>query len=88
MAGSVDMVTRCYAGIEMRDGRLWFHPGLPMEITAVKFHLVYRDQALSVSLSQEELRITSAEGSADPIRVVVDGEEVEIRAGEARRFAL
>ena len=88
MAGSVDMVTRCYAGIEMREDRLWFHPGMPAEIAAIKFHLVYRDQALSVRLSQHELRIDSAEGDAAPIRVVVDGHEVAIRAGEERRFAL
>ncbi len=88
MAGSVDMVTRCYAGIEMREDRLWFHPGMPAEIEAIKFHLVYRDQALSVRLSQHELRIDSAEGDAAPIRVVVDGDEVEIRAGDERRFAL
>ena len=88
MAGSVDMVTRCYAGIEMRDDRLWFHPLLPSEIASIKFHLVYRDQALSVTLSQDELRITTAQGRAAPIRVVVEGDEVELGTGEERRFAL
>jgi trehalose/maltose hydrolase-like predicted phosphorylase len=88
MAGSVDMVTRCYAGIEIRDGRLWFHPLLPAEIASIKFHLVYRDQALSVTLSHDELRIKTEEGRADPIRVVVEGDEVELGTGEIRRFAL
>ena len=67
MAGSVDMVTRCYAGIEMRLDGLWFHPGLPMEITAVKFHLVDLDEALSWSRSPRRSRAsTSAEGSRRP----------------------
>ena len=88
MAGSVDMVTRCYAGIEMRGDRLWFHPRMPVEIESIKFHLVYRDQALSVTLTQDELRITTEEGLAAPIRVVVEGEEVVLGAGEKRTFAL
>ncbi|WP_448809693.1 glycoside hydrolase family 65 protein [Agromyces bauzanensis] len=88
MAGSVDLVTRCYAGLEMRGDRLWFHPLLPVEISSIKFHLVYRDQALSVTMSQDELRITSAEGDAAPIRLVVEGVETELATGEERRFAL
>lgn len=88
MAGSVDLVTRCYAGIEMRADRLWFHPLLPVEIGSVKFHLTYRDQALSVTLSQAELHITSAEGRAAPIRIVVEGVESELATGQERRFTL
>ncbi|KRE25006.1 glycoside hydrolase family 65 protein [Agromyces sp. Soil535] len=88
MAGSVDMVTRCYAGIEMRDDRLWFHPRMPVEIDSIHFHLVYRDQALSVTLSQSELRIVSAEGRANAIRLVVEGVEFELGSGEERRFTL
>jgi trehalose/maltose hydrolase-like predicted phosphorylase len=88
MAGSVDIVTRCYVGLEMRNDRLWFHPRLPAEIDSVSFHLTYRDQALSVTLSQAELHIASVEGVAAPIRIVVDGTEHEIAPGDARTFAL
>jgi len=88
MAGSVDLVTRCYLGLEMRGDRLWFHPLLPGEISSVRFHLAYRDQALSVTVSQDELRIVSAEGEAAPIRIVVEGIEFELATGEERRFSL
>lgn len=88
MAGSVDLVTRCYLGLEMRDGRLWFHPLLPSEINSVRFHLAYRDQALSIAVTQDELRIISAEGEAPPIRVVVEGAEFELATGEERWFSL
>lgn len=88
MAGSVDLVTRCYLGIEMRGDRLWFHPLLPSEIDSVEFHLAYRDQALSVTVTQEELRIVSAEGDAAPIDIVVEGMEYALATGEARSFSL
>lgn len=88
MAGSVDIVTRCYLGLEMRADRLWFHPLLPGEIDFIKFHLTYRDQALSVTVSQDELHIISAVGEAAAIRIVVDGTEIEFSTGEERRFPL
>lgn len=88
MAGSVDLVTRCYLGLEMRGDRLWFHPLLPSEISSVKFHLAYRDQALSVTVAQNELRIVSAVGDAAPIRIVVEDMEYELATGEERSFSL
>jgi hypothetical protein len=73
MAGSVDIVTRCYIGLEMRSDRLWFHPLLPVEVDAVRFHLTYRDLALSVTVTRAELHIVSVEGHAAPVRIVVEG---------------
>lgn len=88
MAGSVDIVTRCYLGLEMRDDRLWFHPLLPRGLELVKSHLAYRDHALSVTVSQADLTIVSAEGEAAPIRIVVEGTEFELVTGEERKFSL
>ncbi len=88
MAGSVDLVTRCYLGLEMRGDRLWFHPLLPSEISSVKFHLMYRDQAVSVTVTQDELRVLSAQGDAAPIRIVVEGMEYELATGQERSFSL
>jgi trehalose/maltose hydrolase-like predicted phosphorylase len=88
MAGSVDIVTRCYVGLEMRDDRLWFHPLLPVEIDSLSFHLTYRGQALSVTVTRNDLRIVSAVGVADPIRIVVEGEQAELVTGAEKHFAL
>lgn len=88
MAGSVDLVTRCYLGLEMRGDRLWFHPRLPGEIASIAFHLSYRDQALSITVTQDVLRIASAEGEAAPIRIVVEGTRYELATGEVRTFPL
>lgn len=88
MAGSVDLVTRCYLGLEMRGDRLWFHPLLPNEVDSIRFHLAYRDHALSVNVAQDELHIVSAEGEAAPIRLVVESMECELATGEERKFSL
>lgn len=88
MAGSVDIVTRCYLGLEMRGDRLWFHPLLPREIDIVRFHLTYRDHALSVSVSQDEFHVRSGAGRAASIRIVFEGTEFELSTGEERTLAL
>lgn len=88
MAGSVDLVTRCYLGLEIRGDRLWFHPRLPREIDSVKSHVSYRGQALSIAVTQHELRIVSAAGDAAPIRIVVEGSQYELATGEKQIFAL
>ena len=65
-----------------------FDPLLPAEIDVVRFHLTYRDQALSVTVTRAQLHLISVEGQAAPIRIVVDGTEFEIAPGEERTFAL
>lgn len=39
MAGSIDMVTRCYTGLELHVGMLWMHPVLPQQVEQIDFTL-------------------------------------------------
>jgi trehalose/maltose hydrolase-like predicted phosphorylase len=88
MAGSVDMVVRCYAGLEIREDRLWFHPVLPPELGGTAFTVYYRDQPLRVEISPAAIRLRLAATGARPIRVVVEGREATLRGGETREFRL
>ena len=88
MAGSVDLLTRCYAGLETRTDILWFHPLLPTELDSLEFTIVYRAHRLSVSITHESLTIQSAGGYADPVRIMVEGEPALLHAGETRSFEL
>lgn len=82
MAGSIDLLTRCYAGLETRGNKLWLHPQLPAEVRQMYFTLSYRKHLLQVRSSPTELRIRSASGEAAPITVVVNGQEFEIATGD------
>ena len=42
MAGTLDLIQRCYTGIELRDDELWFNPVLPDELTRLSFLVRYR----------------------------------------------
>lgn len=88
MAGSVDILTRCYTGLEVRDDMLWLHPAIPPELPRVSFSISYRDQPIQVELTRTLLRLYLAPGTAAPVRVSVDGLVHELTAGQIRQFPL
>ncbi|MEY9951584.1 HAD-IA family hydrolase [Leifsonia sp. EB34] len=88
MAGSVDLLVRCYAGLETRSDTLWLHPLLPAEIESLRFTILYRSQRIAVSITQSSIRLESSAGDADPVRVIVEGQAVLLHTEETRDFAL
>src|SRR5690606_26256205 len=46
MAGTADMILRCYSGIETRHDMLRLHPVLPTELTEAEFTVSYRGQPI------------------------------------------
>jgi trehalose/maltose hydrolase-like predicted phosphorylase len=86
MAGSVDILTRCYTGLEVRDDMLWLHPAIPPQLPRVSFSISYRDQPIQVEVTPAGLRLYLAPGPAEPVRVSVDGEVHELTAGQIRHF--
>ena len=88
MAGTLDIVQRCYTGLEARDGVLWLNPQLPTELGFIELDLLYRGQWLSLAVTNARVRITAAPCSARPIRVGVAGRLVEIRPGETHEVQL
>jgi alpha,alpha-trehalase len=88
MAGTVDLIQRCYGGIEPRHDILWMHPVLPIEIKRLQFQVRYRGHCLDVDLNHERLRLHAAPCAAASVRVGVRGEVVELGSGETRDFRL
>ena len=88
MAGSVDMVVRCYTGLEIREDKLWLHPVLPAELAQVVFTINYREQPIRLEVTATTLRLSLHAGGAMPITVRVEGQEVILVPGESRDFAL
>ncbi len=56
MAGTVDLVQRCYIGIEMRANVLHFDPALPDDLGRVRARLRYRRQVLDVEVDHDVLQ--------------------------------
>ncbi|TFD75863.1 beta-phosphoglucomutase family hydrolase [Cryobacterium psychrophilum] len=88
MAGSVDMIVRCYTGLEIRNDMLWLHPALPDELGSVDFMINYREQPLRLHLTPGTLRLHLLPGGVTPIRVRVEGQKATLSPGQTRSFAL
>ncbi|GAB3192990.1 beta-phosphoglucomutase family hydrolase [Nesterenkonia suensis] len=82
MAGTVDMVLRCYAGVETRADALWLHPVLPDELPEATFRMRYRNQPILVHMDHENVTLKLSEGSAEPIDVNVEGKRKQLSPGE------
>ncbi len=68
MAGTVDLLLRCYTGLETRDGTLWLHPALPLELGRVRFEIGYRSHNIELNLTPSctDAAASSPFGAADP----------------------
>jgi alpha,alpha-trehalase len=82
MAGSVDLLQRGYPGVEISGDRLRFNPCLPRELQRLAFRIHYRGQALQVAITTDRLRIRCLHCAAEPIRVMVDEEEFQLKGGQ------
>ncbi|MBX0300489.1 beta-phosphoglucomutase family hydrolase [Cryobacterium sp. 1639] len=88
MAGTADMVVRCYAGVETRDDMLRIHPVLPRELPAASFQIRYRDQPVDIEITQTRLRLRLHDCSATPIRVCVEDVQRVMKPGETWQVPL
>ena len=64
MAGTVDMVLRCLAGLRARGEVLWFGLALPPQVKQVTFSIHYRHHRLDVALAEDRLQISPGPAKA------------------------
>jgi alpha,alpha-trehalase len=88
MAGTIDLIQRCYIGIEMRANALHFDPALPEDLRQIKVRLRYRRQLLDIVVNHDTLRIGSRSFSSVPIKVAYRGHYRDLTPGETCLFRL
>jgi alpha,alpha-trehalase len=88
MAGTIDLIQRCYIGLEMRANVLHFNPALPDDLDRVKVQLRYRRQALEVEVTHEVLRIHSRSFTVAPITIAYRGHFRDVAPGDTYEFRL
>lgn len=87
MAGTVDLIHRCYTGMEFKKEGLYFNPGLPHNVEEISFRCRYRKHWLEVRLTGEKLYLKSHGGWQDLIKIVVNEEEFVMRKGEEKSIS-
>ncbi|HSO94220.1 MAG TPA: glycosyl hydrolase family 65 protein, partial [Candidatus Dormibacteraeota bacterium] len=88
MAGTLDMLQRCYTGLEARSGVLWINPALPDELPSLSLELLYRGHWISLHITREWLRVASQPCAASPIPIGVRGAIHQVSAGTVQEFTL
>ena len=84
MAGTVDLVQRGFTGIETREDALWLDPSIPDELGELRFEIWYRGHLLEFHVTPERLSVTTRPGDAQPIRLGIRDQIIEVRAGTTK----
>ncbi len=88
MAGSIDVLQRCFAGLEVREDALRLTPYWPRALGTLEMTLRYREHDLCIRVSAESVRVASGPGVGQPIRVVVGDEATTVSHGDVAEVAL
>lgn len=88
MAGTVDIIQRCYTGLEIREGILWLNPRIPKEMEEVKFQIRYRSHWIKLRVTQEKIQIDFENGWGDPVELNVQGNSRILEKSESLEFKL
>lgn len=73
MAGSIDLLQRCFTGLEIRDNHLCLSPEWPEELGPLNFPLRYRGHRLYLYVSGRSATISADPGDALPIELECRG---------------
>lgn len=73
MAGTVDLIQRCYLGLEVQRNVLFLDPWLPDEMQCLKTCLWFRGQNLDLEVTRDKLCVSSRQLTADPITIAYRG---------------
>jgi trehalose 6-phosphate phosphatase len=81
MAGSVDLLQRCFGGVELRGNALVLNPYWPAELGVLEFDVRYRHHTLRLQISASAVRVSSARSDRGPIRVICRGQVARLEPG-------
>jgi len=88
MAGTVDLVQRCYTGVEIRGDVLRLNPCLPREIVNLCLRLRYRGQSMDLTITGNRMTVSCRECALEPIKVAYGEKERVLSGGQTVEFDL
>lgn len=88
MAGTVDMIQRCYTAIEIGEDYLCINPLLPSEIKCMKLRIRYRGHWIKLNITQKKLIINFETGWSDKVNICVKNNVYSFEQGDIKEFDL
>lgn len=87
MAGSVDLMQRCFTGLEARNSRLVLSPNWPESLGVLEFPIHYHGHHLHIRVSGRSAEVSVDPRPAPPVVVECRGRVVELASGSKAHFA-
>ncbi|MEC3957918.1 trehalose-phosphatase [Nocardia sp. CDC153] len=88
MAGSIDLVQRCFTGLELRADRLILNPRWPAELGPLTFPVIYRGHRLTIRITTTEVELRSDPGNAAPVEIHCGERQAALAPGRVIRLAI
>ncbi|MDT0305198.1 glycoside hydrolase family 65 protein [Streptomonospora wellingtoniae] len=85
MAGTVDVLIRCYTGLSAQNGVMRLNPALPPELPHLSFHLRFAGHhGVRLDIGATEVRVTPPHSSLPPLAVECRGHSATASPGATR----
>jgi trehalose/maltose hydrolase-like predicted phosphorylase len=88
IAGSVDLLQRCFAGVDTRGDVLRIDPSWPRQLGVLEFNLVYCERVPSVRITSDRVRVGIEDGLGTPIRLDYRGRVIDLVSSGAIEFPI
>jgi trehalose/maltose hydrolase-like predicted phosphorylase len=88
MAGTVDIVTRHYAGLELTREGVSFSPDMPLRVRRLRFPFQHRGRWYAVELTREQLRVSVDDAERAEVHVLIQGQPYRLSPGGSLEVAV
>ncbi|MEO3859910.1 glycosyl hydrolase family 65 protein [Acrocarpospora sp. B8E8] len=88
MAGTLDLMQRCYLGLEVHHGSLYLNPLLPDRLVTLSLPIRVQGASLSIEVDHDQARITRADDGPAHLRVTVRGKSAMLERGAGHTFSV
>ncbi len=88
MAGTLDIIQRCYLGIEIQDDVIWFNPRLPGEIGSLSLDICFRRHWMNLTVVDGHFSAKASDWGEGTVRVGLGGEVIALSPGDSRHLTV
>ncbi|HEX5540111.1 MAG TPA: glycosyl hydrolase family 65 protein [Micromonospora sp.] len=81
VGGTLDILQRCYTGLDLRHDTLWLNPVLPEELERLDFNIRYREQLLILRVDRDRATVHALPSAAAPISLAIEDKVHELKPG-------
>ena len=88
MAGTVDILQRCYTGLEFKDDILLFNPNIPRGLKKLSMRIKYRGNWFDIEATPKSLKIASSMSELGTTKISIHNQIYQLNPGETLTFKL